>query len=276
MALRSEPLGKPGNPPRKDPKDILLRIPVEVSGISPGNFVNVDAQQLTVEDSTGAKWQEEWTFGGGQWWPEDHSIWSMLSVKNSVYQKLKSQPVRLRLEMAVSEYHLEDPREFRVQEGEFRVTTLGICGTRGPLRTILTCRLPFVAPPFVATFDPASAKCPMEPNKTPQGSPPLRSVNLRSFVAQSLVSPIATSHINFVSYPPSLSPSNPPKSQTICPGDTIGLSTPVVIHHVRVEVLLEPVQMEKFRLVPDQPASTMTGWSVYSIPSVQLVIAIRI
>jgi hypothetical protein len=259
MALRSEPLGKPANPPQKDPKDILLRIPVEVSGISLGNFVTVDAQQLTVEDSTGAKWQEEWTGGSGQWWPENHSIWSMLSVKNSVYQKLKSQPVKVRLEMAVREYHLEDHREFRVQEGEFRVPTLGICGTRIPLRTNLICRSPFVAPPFVATFDPASAKCPMEQDKTPQGSPALRSVNLGSFGARSLISPIATSNIYFYSYLPSLSPFNPPKSQDICPGDTIGLSTPVVSRHVRVEVLLEPVQMEKFRLVQDQVVGSLTG-----------------
>ena len=252
MALRSEPSGKPANPPRKDPKAILLRLPVEVSDISPGNFVEVDAQQLTVEDSTGAKWQEQWTGGGGLWWPENHSVWSMLSVKNSVYQMLKSQPVKVRLEMAVREYHLEDHREFRVEEGEFPVPTLGICGTRIPLRTNLICRLPFVAPPFVATFDPTSAKCPMEPDKTPQGSSPLRSVNLRSYGGRALISPIATSNIYFLSYLPSLSPINPPKPQNICPGDTIGLSTPVVTSHLRVEVLLEPVQMEKFRVVPDQ------------------------
>jgi NADH:ubiquinone oxidoreductase subunit 6 (subunit J) len=258
MALRSEPLGKPANPPQKDPKNIFLRIPVEVSGISPGNFVTVDAQQLTVEDSTGAKWQEEWTGGSGQWWPENHSIWSMLSVKNSVYQKLKSEPVKVRLEMAVREYHLEDPREFRVQEGEFRVPTLGICGTRIPLRTDLICRSPFVAPPFVATFDPASAKCPMEPDKTLQGSSPLRSANLGEFGQRSLISPIATSNIHFFSYLPSLSPLNPPKSQNICPGDTIGLSTPVVSRHVRVEVLLEPVKMEEFRVVPAQFVESVT------------------
>src|SRR5215469_2136046 len=258
MALRSEPLGKPANPPEKEAKDIFLRIPVEVSGISPGNFVTVDAQQLTVEDSAGAKWQEEWTFSGGQWWPDDRAIWSMLSVKSSVYQKLKSQSVKLRLEMAVREYHLEDPREFRVQEGEFRVPTLGICGTRIPLRTNLICRSPFVIPQFVATFDPASAKCPMEPDKTPQESSPLRSVNPHSLGERSLISPVATSDISFFSYLPSRSPLNPPKSQNICPGDTIGLSTPVVSRHVRVEVLLEPVQMENFRVVQGQSVGVVT------------------
>jgi hypothetical protein len=92
----------------------------------------------------------------------------------------------------------------------------------------------------------------MEPDKTPQESSPLRSVNLAGFGQRSLISPIATSNISFFSYLPSRSPLNPPKSQNICPGDTIGLSTPVVSRHVRVEVLLEPVQMENFRVVPGQ------------------------
>lgn len=67
-----------------------------------------------------------------------------------------------------------------------------------------------------------------------------------------MISAIASSNIYFFSYLPSPSSSNPPKFQNICPGDTIELSTPVVRRHVRVEVLLGPAQMEKFRIVPGQ------------------------
>lgn len=242
---------------------IPLRIPLEISRVSQGGFVTVDAEQLIIEDSAGSQWKEAWQGSRQQWWPEDTSVWSVFSVKNPVYQKLKSQPVKLRLEMAVTEYRLTNPREILVKEGEFWVPSLGICGLQIPFRTTLTCRLPFAMPSFVATFDPASAKCPVEGSKREEPPSLLRFVSSPQAGSSGLwINPVSAYTIQF--YSPSIADplSKPVKAQNLCSGDTLALATPVVYRHARMEVLLEPVQMENFRLIYPGQEGQGVSWDL--------------
>ena len=227
-------------------ENALLRLPLQISGIAPGGFIVIDAEQLTVEDSAGGKWAEPWTAGRQELWPEDNAIWQMYSVKNSAYQKLKSQPVTLRLEMAVTQYRLSDERELTIVEHEFRVPSLGICGSPLPLRNNLTCRLPFVSPAFVAMFDATTAKCPVT-EESHDTVPALHFVNFGYRGESALINPV-NSYSIFFSQVGQGSATNPPRPQNLCPGDVLHLSTPVVSRHVRMTASLGSLQMEKFSL----------------------------
>jgi len=254
---------KPTSSPRWKSDYVALRIPIQISGVSSSGFVTVDAQRLSIEDSSGGKWNDAWARSGQEWWPENNSAWSILSVKNSVYEQLKSQTVKLRLEMAVSEFRLSAPREVLIRRGDFAATSLGICSLPVPRLSMLTCRSAFVVPSFVATFDPTNAKCPLP---TEKGEEPLAASRFASFRHGQpglWIDPVISYTVYFFSGTNGDPLAKAPRQQTFCPGDRVTLTTPYLYRRVRMEAILEPVQMENFRLVyPGEEGGTQ--WDLRS------------
>src|SRR5882762_4034622 len=93
-------------------------------------------------------------------WPEDQ--WKSLSyeVGRKDYEKIKTKPLNLHIELALSEYQEGDARIILVPGGRFDDETLGICRVDPWQSSTIQCLKPFHAPGLMATFDPQQFPCP--------------------------------------------------------------------------------------------------------------------
>jgi hypothetical protein len=153
------------NPPAKKPKyqpdllrDVFLGIPLSVSGIAPGHVVQIDGVRIQV-DSPGPKWDPGWKTQGIELWPEYQQTYVTLTVKRGDFERIKTQPLRFHLELALTEFQEAESRDLVLKEAEFPDERLGICHLDARDPSAIDCRRPYEAPGFIATFDPVRANC---------------------------------------------------------------------------------------------------------------------
>ncbi|HEV1996228.1 MAG TPA: hypothetical protein VGR03_17980 [Candidatus Acidoferrum sp.] len=154
---------KPSPKKQKDPldftSDVYLRIPLLVSGIDEGRVVELDGIEISVETSSGAKWDPGWKSQWVQFWKEDDIKSILYDVKRKAYERVKKENARLHIELALTEYQAGEVRELVLKDGEFSEPQLGICSLNEKLSWQIDCRRPFQTPGLMATFDPSAAKC---------------------------------------------------------------------------------------------------------------------
>jgi hypothetical protein len=146
--------------------------------------------------------------------------------------------VTLHLEVALTEYALADSHDVFVESGEFQVSGLGICGLRRIYQDMLMCRVPFVTPLFVATFDSSTAKCPKGKSENPALQGELAHFStIRQQVGNfgSGIDPLDVYMLPFFTNQKDDSESSPVKQLKLCPGDVFSIASPRVSRKVRME-----------------------------------------
>jgi hypothetical protein len=238
---------------QKDPSDftsdVYLRVPLLVSGIAEGRVVDLDGIKITVETSSGAKWDPGWKAQWVQFWKEDSAKTVIYDAKRKAYEKLKKENVRLRIELALTEYLAEEKRDLVIKEGEFLDAKLGICSLNESSSWQIDCRRPFRTPGLMATFDPATGKCAADENAEDL---PEEMVSHAWFAPHNDDSPDAG--LNPVdSYPISFGSRRPVyptgeirkfKAVRLCPGAVVKLAKPEVKRQVRVKLDVDNVRLQ--------------------------------
>jgi len=160
LSHRKEPETKTKSWPLEALPTIPLRFLVKMTDIPERHLVHVDGVRPAFEPSPGVAWDPGWQheWGADFWGPSDEQQVSY-SMPRREYDRLKGQDLRLRLELALTEYEESEPWDFVVREGEASDEMLGICRWSPKESASLECRKPFHYPALIAKYQPRQASC---------------------------------------------------------------------------------------------------------------------
>jgi hypothetical protein len=247
------------NPPAKkkknsfyEPSSVYLRIPLLVSGIAFGHAVQIDGMRVTVETAGSLRWDSSWM---GQWtqlWTESQETDLNYQMKRTDFDRIKNQPARLHLELALSEYQETEPRDLILREGRFSDPQLGICHLEERNPSMITCLRPFQALGLMASFDPSKAACeaPEDDQYVPDDrvSHTTFSPHYDENSSATFLNPVVDYSLGFGSrawwFPTHEGTKRKVKSVYLCPGAKITLGKPKELGHVRVRLDLDGVRLE--------------------------------
>ncbi len=99
--------------------EIMIRIPLRVSGVATHELVAVDGVRVVIDAPGGVHWDPGWKSGGPQFWPGEDSAATSFTVKKALYDKVKSVPVTLQVSLVMTQYRETNVREVIAQEREF-------------------------------------------------------------------------------------------------------------------------------------------------------------
>jgi hypothetical protein len=241
-----------------DATEVRVNVPITVSGVASGTMVVVDVMRITAGSAEDSKWSRGGEYQQVELWPEDQSKVLSYEMGHKEYQKIKTEPLNLHIELGLSEYQEADARILAISPGKFVDDALGICRvTSGPYSSI-ECLKPFQAPGFMATFDPQKLPC---------------TVDERSGFIQEDVVSHAWGYTNHDSFPaPHYSPvadysmwfktvslltdgdSEPQqrnKTLIFCAGSEIRLARPELKRQVRIQLDVRNVRLEDFASTND-------------------------
>jgi hypothetical protein len=229
-------------------REVYLQIPVEVSGIPPDKVVRLDGIKAVIETPAGHRLDRGWRAQGMALWPESGRQNAAYELKPNEYEALKSETVRLHVELALREYEQTKVREIVLTEGRFPVRDLGICQlTQSP--SMIACLRPFRQPGLAATFDPHQAKCEAEGDveQIPEDRvshvwyPPSSDDAI-----QPGLNPVLEYPLFFVSPQSSVESGERWKRRIVhlCPGAEVKIAKPEEKRHVRVKLEMEGVRLE--------------------------------
>src|ERR1700687_1207936 len=231
--------------------DVYLHVPITVSGVAPRTMVMVDVMKITTDSPQDSRWSHGWKYQHVELWPEDQLKSLSYEVTRKEYEKLKTKPLNLHIELALSEYQEGDARVLPVSAGRFVDETLGICRVDPLQSSSMQCLKPFHTPGLMATFDPQEFPCHGdEKSHTIQEDAVSHAwafPNHYSF-PDANYTPIADYAIWF--RPVSLltdldaKPQQRTKSLILCPGSEIRLARPELKRQVRIVLDLPNVRLQ--------------------------------
>jgi len=114
--------------------DVVVMIPVEVSGIPEGEAVTIVSTRATIEAPTGGQWKSPWKSVGmdQKFRPGLFDSTQQFAMPRGIYDKLKGQPVRLHLSIAFELEHETSSTTMPLPDSDFAVNGLGICTPDSP------------------------------------------------------------------------------------------------------------------------------------------------
>jgi len=231
--------------------DVYLHVPITVSGVAPGTMVMVDVMKITTDSPQDSRWSRGWKYQHVELWPEDQLKSLSYEVARKEYEKVKTKPLHLHIELALSEYQDCDARILPVPAGRFVDEMLGICRVDPLQSSSIQCIKPFHAPGLMATFDPQEFPCPGHRDsytiQEDAVSHAWEFSNHYSF-PDANYTPIADYSIWF--RPVSLltdleaKPQQRSKSLSLCPGSEIRLARPELKRQLRIQLDLPNVRLQ--------------------------------
>jgi hypothetical protein len=227
--------------------EVLIDLPVSVSGISKDSFLRLDGTIVTLTTSNGFRWDSEWKANSDWLFPDQKTAHLGFQVKQNVFDQLRSGPVIADFFLAFTLYEDKRRQEFIVPNGEFRLPDIGLCKTENQYSRGIHCLAPLRKPAFLlVSSDKANSTCLPASSQTPAP----RGVFLHEFVqgqpgpAEMGISPVRPFDIVFSDWDWS---ARRPVSPGICPGTPLTLSNPEVAGHRGVELQMNNVSLDEFR-----------------------------
>ena len=153
-----------GPPPTVSPAPqdtVRVSLPVRLYGVPSGTTAVVDAMWAELTLPNGNHLKTLLFFG--ETLPD--TVWHDALVERSVFERLKSTPVRLHLTIHLTVLGNPHTEDVPLGGGPRRVPGVGLCelDPQGPDRTALSCRAPFRQPAYVlAQFDKYDKDVPTE------------------------------------------------------------------------------------------------------------------
>jgi hypothetical protein len=231
--------------------EVSLHVPITVSGVASGTMVMVDLMKITTDSPQDSRWSLGWKYQHAELWPEDQLKSLSYEVVRKEYEKAKTKPLNLHIELALSEYQEADVRILLVPAGRFVDEMLGICRIDPLQSSSIQCIKPFHAPGLMATFDPQEFPCPGHRDsytiQEDAVSHAWEFSNHYSF-PDANYTPIADYSIWFrpVSLLTDLEPKPQQRSKSLrlCPGSEIRLARPELKRQLRIQLDLPNVRLQ--------------------------------
>ena len=230
--------------------DVRLKIPVAVSGVASGTFVELNGARIYADSPESSAWSRGWLNERSVFWPEDQEKVLGYSVTRKGYEKFKNKPLHLHIDLALSEYHAADVRPLLIRTSSFSDESLGSCRISQFLRAEVRCLYAIRNPSFVLRFDPDKSGC------IDYADDRLVQADTVSYAWQSYgepgfpnpeLNPISDYSIWF--QPVSLTStakadSSKVRQVRLCPGTELTVSRPVLTRQLRIQFDLPNTRLE--------------------------------
>jgi hypothetical protein len=138
---------------------VSLHIPLKTSGIAAKNVVLFQGMKLTLTTPDGVAWTRGWRTVYSEVWPEDERTELSYEMKRKDYDRLKNSNMHIQIELALSQYAEDQPRELVLSSGPFSDEKLGTCRINPLSASYLECLKPFSSPGLIASVDPQQSAC---------------------------------------------------------------------------------------------------------------------
>jgi hypothetical protein len=128
-------------------KDVSIRMPIRISGISADTSVAVDGSRLAVEAEDGSRWKSGWNYGGGPLFPDQQQYLAHFTVDKNFFNRVRSHTVKARASFAVTIWRDQHPMRVVATEGLFAMPDVGLCSIRQErYSNNVVCRFPVQGP----------------------------------------------------------------------------------------------------------------------------------
>jgi len=107
---------------------VSVPVPVSVSGIEPGTVADVDGAKVTVVGADGRTWTSNWEPMGGTRFDANRPSGVLgVQMSDATYNVMHSQPVAMRLRLALTQLRAVQTTTVQLTDHEFAVPQFGIC-----------------------------------------------------------------------------------------------------------------------------------------------------
>jgi hypothetical protein len=116
----------------RGPHDVVINVPMRVSGIAPGSMMISEALRVTLEAPDGSHWTSFWQpiydrFLADKLLPGERIARAAFTMPRSVYEKLKPMPLRARITLAFVRARQGETTTVSLPLDDFQVPGFGIC-----------------------------------------------------------------------------------------------------------------------------------------------------
>jgi len=231
--------------------EVNIYVPLEVSGVHPGSVVTVDSLKITADTSEESRWSRGWYSRWEEIWPGQQLAELRYEVDRDKYEKEKSVPLHLHIELALSEFQESQVRELVVDTGTFHDEVLGTCRLNPMRDSEIQCLRPLRTPPYMIQVDSQDSVCAAADDNDES---PVSYVahawhrpNVEDFPDPNL-NPIDDYSLWFspssVSYRSGGGAKATIRTVRICPGAKLKFATPVFKRQVRIKLDIPNVQLQ--------------------------------
>jgi len=223
--------------------EVYLHVPLKISGLAPGGQLSFEGMKLTLTASDGAVWTKGWRSIFAQVWPEDEAVELTYGMNRKDFEKWKDTTVRVQIELAMSRYVEDQPREVVLPAGVFSDPELGTCRINPDNASQVECMRPFHAPSYLATFDAREFPCGEAIDSGEDSIWHGRSGPYSpEFLGSGFLSPIEDHTINFGG-PKWNRKQLLPRGFRLCPGAKIRIAYPKFSENSRVELEIPSISV---------------------------------
>jgi hypothetical protein len=141
-----------GSPADGD-KHVQINIPVQISGVADGSMMMPDNVRVSIDSPNGIHWTSPWQAIYNYHYlpgPQDSSI--AFNIERSVFEKVKSAPVQLRLRLALTQTQAGEATRVPLSATDVSIPGFGVCSPERdwpgvtPEITGIACRSAFRQP----------------------------------------------------------------------------------------------------------------------------------
>jgi hypothetical protein len=232
--------------------ETILSVRVNISDIAADQLVVVEGLQLNADSAEESRWSSGWQWQNLYLWPEKQSDTVNYTVKRKEYEKIKSQPLNLRVQLLLSEYKETNVRTLILPTGVFRDAQFGLCRVNPLSPGAIECLEPFRTPSYIARFDEAHSPCASSRENAESApsdvGPAYASGTLTEEPSSAALNPLVEYQLyfNFASVPAvGLGyPEGTYRPVTLCPGAEVQITRPAFQRKVRVQIDLPHQRLE--------------------------------
>jgi hypothetical protein len=225
---------------------VEVYLPFTVSGLSDDSVLIVGGINVSLDSADGAHWNSDWRPSGTTIFPEQEQVSLPFTLKKELYERIKVQPVKAVISLALSSYRDEDKHNFVVSDGRFSLPEGGLCMAEASFSRTLNCQFPLRGPSsLLMTGDLSETTCPARRDEIRAPAGTLSREWLRnpdSAPAEFGIDPIVNSAIYF-------RPSNILDRSWItgvCPGTPVALSHPRWMRRFRITLELSGIRLSDY------------------------------
>jgi hypothetical protein len=110
------------------PRDVVIKIPMHVSGIAAGSMMIPQDVKATLEAADGSRWTSFWEpVYQDKFMPGERIIWTSFAMPFSVFERLKGAPLRARIVLALARAREDQATSIALPLNDFQIDGFGTC-----------------------------------------------------------------------------------------------------------------------------------------------------
>lgn len=246
-----EPSKLLAEPPRKPPKSAKIGIRLLASPVDSSQVIGMRGARVDVELPGGDHYRKKWQGQWGEVGIPNSPAGVSFQMPMELYDRVKSTPVRIDIEFAISLFQRGDEWQVIAQGGTFPVPRFGLCSITPGQGSYLTCRAPLYGPgPLTANMSSAESTCPVsEKNRLTREITSYHWSLSEGSRRASMIDPVVADILNF--NPAGLTREER-QSQwryvpSICSGTPLHFTALSFVRHESVHVSLDAVKLSDYK-----------------------------